>query len=526
MGRECSGIMRRTVRGLAGIAVVALSGCAAFTPLGSPERQVVSGAPVPPAVYAGQVAFRIMQKIASPRGELPITLYAGFREETPTRIAMNAAADLRQIQRELPVLLAGRKKVSCGIDLTVRLDRTEAIGTDVRAVGIVRGDLYRCKGRDTDNEVRGVHLLSQNVRFDVAMGSRFDGRCMTFELHQADVEPTGFIGWVVNVFGATEAIQKAILKHGNEALEKKPVCPKLPEELVVLEPRFFGAGPFEIGDGGIGAALSGSVSIGSERLIALLSLLQAKGHLPKPPGPEFVRPVPEADGVAFGIEKSMDLRNAPVRYRLALDLEALAPTRIGMAAVLDLRDLQQHLATLAEGLVLIDTCVARIELLSAGVEVSGKDVVASVDVNARGSICKRGDSGDPEAVNEAEIDQLSIRAGASVNLADNCLTVQLAQLRSEEPLPLLEDRTKAAKIAALRFQAVGLLNALLAARPLCPELPKELRALAPQFTQGTFQEIGDGGLGVDVAGSVNLSAEAVLALLAVLQEKGVLPPAP
>ncbi|WP_163025942.1 hypothetical protein [Chachezhania antarctica] len=507
---------------VAGWAAITLVGCGSAD-TSPPVRQAVSRAAVPVQAFAGDVAFYIAHSIASPKGALPVELYLGFKAETETRIGLNAAVDLRQIQRDLPILLSGRKDPDCRIGLTVRLDRTEAEDTSVRAKGSVTADLYRCKGHGTPDAVRGIHLLTQTVKFDALMGAGLKGQCVEFELRQLQIDPTGFLGWLSTAVGATDRIREAILEHGNKALRDTPICPKIPPTLAVLEPELAHGGPFEIGDGGLGLDLAGSVSTGSAQLITMLDLLQKNGHLPKAPAD---MPAPTAPTVAFRFDNSLKAAETPLEYQVELGMTSVAPTRIGLGATLDLRDIQQNLPTLFAGTVLVDNCAARVELKDVDLAAEGETVIASAKLEARSYDCARTGAQNWERGDETRVEDIDVRAAASVTIEDNCAIFQLVDLGQDSSAPVDEDDKKAALIAAARTAFVQGIDLLLTAHPLCPELPVELQALDPQFTQGSPHEVGQGGLGLGVKGSVDLSAETIISLLQVLQQKGVLPPAP
>jgi hypothetical protein len=70
-----------------------------------------------------------------------------------------------------------------------------------------------------------------------------------------------------------------VLEEANAFLDTNPVCPALPPEIAMLDPHFQSGAPRELGGGGIGAALSGSVDTSAPTLISLLALAKARGML-------------------------------------------------------------------------------------------------------------------------------------------------------------------------------------------------------------------------------------------------------
>jgi hypothetical protein len=74
-------------------------------------------------------------------------------------------------------------------------------------------------------------------------------------------------------------LRSAILEEGAKFLSENPVCATLPDEISTLAPSFSDGGAREIGDGGIGAALSGSVDTSAATMVSLLALMKEHGVL-------------------------------------------------------------------------------------------------------------------------------------------------------------------------------------------------------------------------------------------------------
>ncbi len=62
--------------------------------------------------------------------------------------------------------------------------------------------------------------------------------------------------------------------------------------------------------------------------------------------------------------------------------------------------------------------------------------------------------------------------------------------------------------------------------PICVQMPPELASLEPSYDTGGTRELGDGGLGVYLQGSVDVSTDTLVDIMQVLQNKGILPPPP
>ena len=80
-----------------------------------------------------------------------------------------------------------------------------------------------------------------------------------------------------------EAARTLLLDAVRLYLEETAVCPEMPPEVAVLDPEFGTGGPTEIGEGGIGVALAGSVDVSPRAIIDLLRLIQERGALPPTP---------------------------------------------------------------------------------------------------------------------------------------------------------------------------------------------------------------------------------------------------
>ncbi len=501
---------------------MAVAGCA-DDEITVPAVQPVSEAPFPQDLYDADVTLGISESIAAAGRTLPLHVYLGLFPQSETRLAAKAAVDLREIQRVLPTLLSNRLDPDCGLGLTVGLTSAQAEGDAVRAQGAVRAELYRCKGRGSETETRGAHLWTQVVDFEALVSGGLTGECVGFELRDLSLDPRGLTGGLGTLFGITERVRRAIVTQGNAALQAAPVCPEMPEGLALLSPDFTSGGAVEIGDGGMGAALSGSVASDAERLVALMGLWQDKGALPAAGEGNSGLP---AGTVAFRFEDSLKALDPPLSYGLDLRLRAVSPTRIAATAGLDLRDVQRRLPDMANGAVLVDDCRARVEVQDIELLAQAENLVALARLDARSYTCERtGDSSwQRGALERAE--EVDVRAEISASVTDNCLIFHLVDLARDPPLPVVAEGRQGARSEAARTLFIDAVDHLLQDRPLCPELPAELRVLDPQFRSGAPMEMGSGGLGFGLEGSVDLGATTIIAMLQLLQERGVLPPRP
>jgi hypothetical protein len=256
-----------------------LVGCGGEADEATMERAPVTRAPVDPATYAGDVAFEIARSYSLGGTDIPFTFYVGLSPETETRLAVRAFVDLRPLQTELPVVASRPIDANCSLRLDFDVDDAVADRETVRATGSVLATLYRCQGRGTEDERRGMRLWSQRIDFVAAATAAVEQDCVAFRLTDLDLRPRGLIGGVATLIGLTERARIAMLDRGGTLLENNPVCPDLPDTLVMLDPHYVAGGPREIGEGGVGAALSGSVDASAGTVIRLLAVLRARGIL-------------------------------------------------------------------------------------------------------------------------------------------------------------------------------------------------------------------------------------------------------
>ncbi|WP_425045215.1 hypothetical protein [Primorskyibacter sp. S87] len=228
--------------------------------------------------YAGDVRFDITDKIEARGKSLPYTLNAGFSSVTPTRLGFRGLLDLREFQTRAPDLLSGPIEEGCSLNVIANLDETNATGDLIALVGTVDVELYRCRREEADGASgRGARLISTTIGIAAAARANVRGQCVHFDLADVVLQPTGFLGGVANLFGLTERVEEIVLNKAEEFSEANVICPKMPPELSSLEPILQGGGTREIGDGGIGVALSGSIDTSAETMMDLLALMQSRG---------------------------------------------------------------------------------------------------------------------------------------------------------------------------------------------------------------------------------------------------------
>jgi len=234
-----------------------------------------------------------------------------------------------------------------------------------------------------------------------------------------------------------------------------------------------------------------------------------------------------AQQVEFDLDDVLAVGETEVAYGLDLIMTAASPTGIALEALLDLRDFQERLPGLLAEFRISDDCGSRTDLTEIAVEAEG-DVVAVTGLIDRQSFeCNRINETDFRRGAETERLEVAFGAAASASLSGRCLTFELVDLSVdfadsvEDPESLGED------LEGLRVILLEVARRFLGERPLCLELlPPELASLDPVFKSGGPREIENGGLGLYIDGSIDVSTKTMLDLLRFLQREEIIPGPP
>lgn len=243
------------------------------------QSNVARDAAIDPSTYAGDVAFRIGDELPTANGPLPLVLYLGLTPETDTRLLINGIVDLRPAQAELQRLLSGIVEEKCERQIKLNFHGAKAETDGVRARGTVQVAFYACDGANTASETRGALRAVHTIDAEAVLTAQLRGQCVQFSLRELDLVPRGVMGAVVRFFGSSDHIRAAVLRKANAVLSNNSICPTLPREVTALSPRFYGGSVREIGEGGIGVQLSGSIDISAPALIDLLIAAKDRGLL-------------------------------------------------------------------------------------------------------------------------------------------------------------------------------------------------------------------------------------------------------
>jgi hypothetical protein len=206
-------------------------------------------------------------------------------------------------------------------------------------------------------------------------------------------------------------------------------------------------------------------------------------------------------------------------------MSAVARTRIGVEALLDLRDFQRRLPGIVSGEPVSDDCGSRTDLIELAVEAEGEVVSVTGVIDTQLFECERtSETGFQRGAPTDEL-RLGFSAVASARLHEKCITFELIDL-AVKPQQQVADRVLTEDLETVRLILLEVAGRFLEERPLCPELPPELASLDPVYESGGPREIEDGGLGLYVIGSIDVSTTTILDILRVLQSVGIIPGAP
>ncbi|CAD0186438.1 hypothetical protein RUESEDTHA_03346 [Ruegeria sp. THAF57] len=234
----------------------------------------------------------------------------------------------------------------------------------------------------------------------------------------------------------------------------------------------------------------------------------------------------DARDVQLGFERTLGSDGTEIPYQLNLTLKEVSPTRISVDALLDLRDLQAALIQGLRNTELSDLCNADVTLDSLDLTALGRDVNVEGRVKMEAFRCDHQLGQPPKRQDSIAANTITFTATASVQVQNQCVYFDLAGLELTLETPILEADTKQGVLNDARSIIEKAADALLKRNPICPSLPPELSSIDPRYDAGGTVEIGDGGIGVALDGSFDVSPDTILSILKVLQEQGKLPPAP
>lgn len=230
-----------------------------------------------------------------------------------------------------------------------------------------------------------------------------------------------------------------------------------------------------------------------------------------------IDPSTYAGRIQVKLDSQVSIRDMPVPLPVYAGLEEAGPTRLRLRAFVDLRDLQFMAPDILTG-PLEESCNRQIYLEIKNISANGESVRVEGTTRAQFSRCTRnqepglryfGTTVDTVAVGKAAIE-------------DQCLYFTLEDIELD-PRGLVGGAANIFGITnRIRTAVLEIAGEFLSANPICLPLPESFSVLDPNYQSGGTREIFPGGMGGAIVGSVDVSAETLVTLLAGLQDRGVL----
>lgn len=237
-----------------------------------------------PPAWAQRVGLQFSETLTVEKSEVAYTLDLLLSAVSPTRIGVEALLDLRDLQRQLPELLAGLPLVdNCGARITLQRIDANAREAIVIVTGRLDVELFSCDRIAPTAWHRGTLEVANEVEIQAELSAELEGPCVVFRLHDVARSLPGSLPEVATGTGRREAARALLIEAVGLMLEDSPICPELPPDLEILDPAYESGSPSEIGDGGLGIALRGSIDVSTSTIVEILRLLQVRGVVPPRP---------------------------------------------------------------------------------------------------------------------------------------------------------------------------------------------------------------------------------------------------
>lgn len=228
---------------------------------------------------ADEVSLKVTEQLAIKGAPIPYSMVLRLDDVSPTRMSVGAYLDLRGFQAQAPALLSSVLQEDCKQKFAVAISDVSAKADTVSVRGQFQAKFFGCNTKDQKVHYRRFLLFGQNVNFQATARTVVTHPCMRASLVDLQLDPLGLLGGAADLFGLTELAERLIVEKAEEALSDHPVCPKLPPEIASLEPRYTSGGIREIGAGGLGASLSGSVNTSAATILDLVRVMKDRGIL-------------------------------------------------------------------------------------------------------------------------------------------------------------------------------------------------------------------------------------------------------
>lgn len=233
---------------------------------------------------AQQVEFDLTDTITFGDTDIDYRLDIVMSAVTPTRVGVVALLDLRSFQDRLPDLIA-EEPVSdgCGSRTDLTSLAVEVDGEVISLVGELNTQFFECTRTDEANFRRGTPTDRWQLGFDASASARLEGTCLTIKLEDMVVRQLAEVEERDGLAEDLDALRVILVEFAGKFLEKRPLCPELPDELGSLDPVYKSGGPREIGDRGLGFYIDGSIDVSTTTILSVLRILQREEVIPGPP---------------------------------------------------------------------------------------------------------------------------------------------------------------------------------------------------------------------------------------------------
>ncbi len=203
---------------------------------------------------------------------------------SPTRVGIEAVLDFSDLQARLPDLFADEPiSDTCGTRTDLSEFVVEAQGEIISLRGKLDTQFFECTKTNENVFVRGKPMDRWIFDFSSSATARFSEKCVTYEIVDATVQPLEHLRDIEGFVEDVEALRSILLEVAGRFLSERPFCPAFPEEFEPLDPVYETGGPREIGEGGLGAFLRGSIDTSTTTIIGILRVLQEEEVIPGPP---------------------------------------------------------------------------------------------------------------------------------------------------------------------------------------------------------------------------------------------------
>lgn len=230
-----------------------------------------------PATLADPVTIQHTQTldVAGAKQSLPMTITVDA--PSAADLSLRVLGDLTAVQRVLPKQLSRVIEGKCTRTIRLTVTSVKAEGRDVRVRGKVNGKFRVC--RKLLGKSFKTDLGSQSADFDALMTGRLDGRCLKLKSKSFKAKFSGLLGEVAGSAALKDVINAAVQTEIDRALKKHNRCFDLPPELAALNATVTGGHFQDLGQGKMGAVITGTVEPTAPNILALLKVLADKGTL-------------------------------------------------------------------------------------------------------------------------------------------------------------------------------------------------------------------------------------------------------